>query len=363
MTPPLTPTVAAILGTVNRNANLRAGPGTNYAVVGGAKAGQTVQILDTNAEQTWYQLVDQSWIAAFLVTLPPPLPLTLNQPIRGTSPQIFFFTVTPTTTLRVGDKLALAWAASGEQAEICPILGPGPGLCQEVPLAGNMTIVTDEQSMAYSALALRVTAGQAVVVSGVTVHLQCQNLRAWFFAKPPLACPTGPPSVSKAAFQRFEHGMMIWLEGPQEAPDDDTYYLFFQNDPAQTSFLRTYTRLEGALRLKPGASPDHRTGEMPPPGRFEPVSGFGLLWRGEVELPPQVQVPDDQKSLRQRLGWALAPEVGYDFAEQCEVVPVAHYWKCYIGLPDGKVLSTHPDSTAQVRWLWAEWQGPDSTRE
>lgn len=35
--------------------------------------------------------------------------------------------------------------------------------------------------------------------------------------------------------------------------------------------------------LEPGMSADNRVADMPPPGLFEPVSGFGLLWRGEVD--------------------------------------------------------------------------------
>lgn len=54
-------------GAVNRNANLRSGPGTTYAIVGTARQGQSVTIMDTNEAGDWYQLTDGQWIAAFLV--------------------------------------------------------------------------------------------------------------------------------------------------------------------------------------------------------------------------------------------------------------------------------------------------------
>ncbi|MFN8467636.1 MAG: SH3 domain-containing protein [Caldilineaceae bacterium] len=57
----------AQLGTVNRSANLRAGPGTKYAVVGSAPAGTTVHIAGTNKAGDWYHLSNGRWIAAFLV--------------------------------------------------------------------------------------------------------------------------------------------------------------------------------------------------------------------------------------------------------------------------------------------------------
>lgn len=55
--------------TVVRNANLRAGPGTSFAVVGSAKAGQSVNLVELNAAGDWYRLASGEWIAAFLVTV------------------------------------------------------------------------------------------------------------------------------------------------------------------------------------------------------------------------------------------------------------------------------------------------------
>lgn len=54
-------------GTVLKDANLRAGPGTTYAIVGSAKAGQSVTIVGTSNAADWYHLVGDKWIAAFLV--------------------------------------------------------------------------------------------------------------------------------------------------------------------------------------------------------------------------------------------------------------------------------------------------------
>jgi hypothetical protein len=57
------------LGVVLRNANVRAGPGTNYAIVGSAPAGATVRVAGTNKAGDWYHLTNGRWIAAFLVDL------------------------------------------------------------------------------------------------------------------------------------------------------------------------------------------------------------------------------------------------------------------------------------------------------
>ena len=69
-------------GSVLQNANLRSGPGTNYTIVGKATAGQTVQVVDSNAAATWYKLSDGKWIAASLVDLSP-LASANTAPITG----------------------------------------------------------------------------------------------------------------------------------------------------------------------------------------------------------------------------------------------------------------------------------------
>lgn len=56
-------------GVVNRDANLRAGPGTNQKIVGGVKAGQKITVASFNPDGSWLQLDNGAWIAAFLVDL------------------------------------------------------------------------------------------------------------------------------------------------------------------------------------------------------------------------------------------------------------------------------------------------------
>ncbi|MCB0127386.1 MAG: lamin tail domain-containing protein [Caldilineaceae bacterium] len=89
-TEPARPTATPIPSgpTANRKANLRSGPGTNYAVAGSAQQGQALRINGRNPLGDWVQLDNGSWIAAFLVNgvptglnvveapaLPTPLPV------------------------------------------------------------------------------------------------------------------------------------------------------------------------------------------------------------------------------------------------------------------------------------------------
>ena len=57
-------------------ANLRAGPGTDFAIIGKKAPGEIVQVAGQDASGEWYRLMDGAWIAAFLVEppiAPPPV--------------------------------------------------------------------------------------------------------------------------------------------------------------------------------------------------------------------------------------------------------------------------------------------------
>jgi hypothetical protein len=66
--------------TVNTEANVREGPGTNFAVTDSISPGTAVELIDQNAAGDWYQLANGMWIAAFLVDQSPSdLPVTAVQ--------------------------------------------------------------------------------------------------------------------------------------------------------------------------------------------------------------------------------------------------------------------------------------------
>ena len=65
-----------------KGANLRGGPGTNYRIVGGVKAGDALSIVARNTKGDWYQLANGAWIAASLAAnAPAGLPLAAVIPI------------------------------------------------------------------------------------------------------------------------------------------------------------------------------------------------------------------------------------------------------------------------------------------
>lgn len=67
------PPVTAVTPTVSSNANLRAGPGTEFPVIGGTVTGQTLTIVGRNADGTWFRLDNTGWVFGELVNNPPAL--------------------------------------------------------------------------------------------------------------------------------------------------------------------------------------------------------------------------------------------------------------------------------------------------
>ena len=58
--------------------------------------------------------------------------------------------------------------------------------------------------------------------------------------------------------------------------------------------------------------PANDPGLVPPGGLFQPERGFGLLWR-------------NTPTVRERLGWALAPESGYTATLQFDAITGTRY--------------------------------------
>lgn len=65
------PATTSTPATVNRNANLRSGPGTTYAVAGSVRTGQALTLTGRNQAGDWLQVADGTWVAAFLVNNAP----------------------------------------------------------------------------------------------------------------------------------------------------------------------------------------------------------------------------------------------------------------------------------------------------
>ena len=66
--------------------SLRAGPGTNYPILGGRARGALVKIVAQTEDGTWLLLENGNWIFASLVNdVPPDLPVAMSIPPTPTS--------------------------------------------------------------------------------------------------------------------------------------------------------------------------------------------------------------------------------------------------------------------------------------
>jgi hypothetical protein len=107
----------------------------------------------------------------------------------------------------------------------------------------------------------------------------------------PECCPSpeavrGPRISFRGADQAFEHGRMIWRS------DNQRIYVIYADN--------TWTDHEATFN--PDVDPTS-TGLETPEGLYEPVLGFGKVWR-------------EQPGVRDKLGWAIEEEHAYQGASQ-----------------------------------------------
>jgi hypothetical protein len=151
------------------------------------------------------------------------------------------------------------------------------------------------------------SAATAPLVSTIDVRTSTPAPHAcsfeYFFQPAPGLCPSGEPQISAAAEQPFEQGFMVWLE------NTNSIYAFSWDGQWQL-FEDTFT--EG--------QPENDPSIVPPDGRFQPIRGFGKVWRENPEL-------------RRQFGWALSPELAFQstLQEQEEVDDAVLFLRIFNG--------------------------------
>jgi len=249
---------------------------------------------------------------------PPPLPTTNGDATAPLPPA--------TTVTSAGDPLINFFRANVEETD------PGRSITLEWSTTNAMTItlwhlaptgqfsnfwtVSESGSFDYpvtvrernrTTFALSAADGRGnSEMATVAVVLRCPD--EWFFADPPDICPASAANYSAGAEQQFERGTMIWI-----GAEDRIYVLF--GDGQQIAWM-TYTD-DWTLEV-----PENDPELAPPSGMYQPVRGFGLVWR-------------EQPGVKDRLGWAITEEGAYDTAVQR--TSFAKYNETYIRARDGKI--------------------------
>lgn len=141
----------------------------------------------------------------------------------------------------------------------------------------------------------------------------------WGMAVAEEGCPAQNVQTLQGAYQAFERGFLIWV------PDDSVPMWMLLNNGTAYRFSDQW---DGSALSE----------ETPPAGLLAPERGFGWLWRHE-------------STVRDGLGWAVAPEQAYTLTTQRTLSPGRYdpvRW--YLTLPDGAMvrLSASPNiSTLQ----------------
>lgn len=144
----------------------------------------------------------------------------------------------------------------------------------------------------------------------------------------PESCPTSAPISIPAAYQTFEHGVMVW-DG-----DLKTIHILYEDGSSEYW-------LDGWIG-QPVTYP-----EIPPESLLLPQQGFGHLWVGYEEI-------------RSKLGWATAPEQGYTMTRQQVKNEISTYWYATVGhiyftLPNGQVVRSYMSDYTGLMNGAGEW--------
>jgi hypothetical protein len=243
-----------------------------------------------------------------------PTPTPTSRP--GVGPIIDYFR-SDVQEANPGDTLTLEWETQRATNAILYHLMPTGqlGSFWEVGVNGVFEYEIDVSERNHTDFLLIVTddAGRTAQAS-LLVVLRCPD--SWFFTPAPDECPASSAIVSDAAEENFEHGTMIWVG------EQNLIYVLFDDglNPRWSAFVDEWE--EG--------DPEDDPALTPPSGRYQPVRGFGLVWR-------------ERPGVRDRLGWAVNVEIGFTTSVQRTSRP--KYNDTYIGALDGGVWKLLPESS------------------
>ena len=225
----------------------------------------------------------------------------------------------PKTLARGWLWLVVALAACGRTSPNGLPATPTPPAATVTPLAalpsGDATLAPSSEP------ATSAPATPTSLAEGLTVRLttpdpspNCPDHYPWFFENPAQEC-AATLLHNWSVMQPFEHGLMLWTqEGGRTyvLVDDGSAFKPVQivSDPQGLPF--------------PGPDPSI----VPPEGLFQPELGFALFWRSVVP---------GHEWVRERLGWATAPETAYPGFWQCNTAD-GNAARCYINGPRDEIL-------------------------
>jgi hypothetical protein len=214
-----------------------------------------------------------------------------------------------------GDTVVLEWETSGAISATLVISRQVP-----VDTTGTFTYETTPEQYGCVPFSLMVTHEKdQIEIATIFIEFPCPN-PLFFSPDRESACcgfcaNYGCPETaitSDAAEQHFERGTMIWIK------EYDRIYILFEDVPSGSELAcKLFTD-----EWDP-SQPDHDPSLVPPDGLYQPVRGFGLVWRQNPEV-------------RERLGWAVDQETAFVTTVQ-RVPGYGRHSSTYMRALDGNV--------------------------
>ncbi|MBL8130445.1 MAG: hypothetical protein JNL42_01200 [Anaerolineae bacterium] len=222
-----------------------------------------------------------------VIFLPAPADDTVSATLDSGEPAALLAFAAEPAEARSGDAVTFSWVGTGDAAYFFPCPPDRDAECLRpanapaLPVEGGAVV----NGFAYAGV---YRYGVEIVGAGdparQTVQITVTCAQEWLGGRGALPlCPEEPPHAVFAAWQPFERGAMIWFS------DTAQIYVF-----SEDGVFRIYsdTFVEGM--------PESTL--TPPAGLIAPVRGFRRVW--------------DAVGGETALGWATAPEQGFDSARQ-----------------------------------------------
>jgi hypothetical protein len=259
-------------------------------------------------------------------SVPSPQPIVSPHPKIISTPlpiTITLFTIEP-TTIDPGDAITITWQTSGGQVNLFPINPLGQMMLPyQLANNGSKVITIDKSQRNFMQFLLNVHDPRLNkdLQAFASVTISCPDV--WFFPNGPASCPQSPAITGNAAIQHFEHGLMIWLQ-----PSNYIYILYSDDQFSPKWDMRQDNYVDGQPESDPTI--------IPPKGKFQPIRGFGLVWRDD-QYQPVIRVRD-------RLGWAIDAEQPFQGTLQCN--SAVKYTTCYLKDDRGRTIELKPERSA-----------------
>ncbi len=251
-------------------------------------------------------------------TAPATLPPVSNPPTATTQPAsapvVKSFTVDK-TQINGGDQITFTWETANATDITLVHAQPNGQLGvsgqANLPATGSVTITTEPDTINTHLFYLSLSGPNGAPISSDTIRIKFNCQFTWFFGSDPGYCAMQAPETKTAIEQPFEGGLMLWLPINNW---HDIYSLY--NDGSMSTTVDYWT----------SADPESDPTIVPPEGLYQPVRGFGLVWRGPY-------------GEREKLGWAVAPEHSYSTTYQDEAGGTDWKgWNIFVRLADGRVI-------------------------